>query len=279
MIRALAALLLLGAAPVPTAAPVLGIDHMPVAVSDLEAAQTRFRALGFTLKPGRFHANGIRNAHAKFADGSYIELITAPAARDPLTSRYRRLIAAGDGPAFLALLAPDSAALARALRPFGSRIEQTDGASEFRSGDPLDYLFFGGGGRSPTDRPEHFVHANGAEGIAAVWLAPRDPRATRRDLVALGARARKEQACLPGCAPATRLMFVRSAIMLLPAGRALPADRPIVGVTLRVADLTATAAALAAGGMPRDRIIWRRSSLIVPPALANGMWLEFQGPA
>jgi hypothetical protein len=32
---------------------VLGIDHVPVAVADLEAAGARYRALGFTLKPGR----------------------------------------------------------------------------------------------------------------------------------------------------------------------------------------------------------------------------------
>jgi catechol 2,3-dioxygenase-like lactoylglutathione lyase family enzyme len=85
---------------------VRGLDHVPVAVANLEEAAERYRALGFTLKPGRGHDNGIRNQHAKFADGTEIELITAPAARDALTDTYRRHLTQGDGPAFLALFAP-----------------------------------------------------------------------------------------------------------------------------------------------------------------------------
>jgi hypothetical protein len=50
-------------------AAVLGIDHVPVAVADLESAGEQYRALGFALKPGRPHANGIQNLHAKFPDG------------------------------------------------------------------------------------------------------------------------------------------------------------------------------------------------------------------
>ena len=38
---------------------VTGIDHVMVAVSDLKAAASRYRSLGFSLKPGQPHANGI----------------------------------------------------------------------------------------------------------------------------------------------------------------------------------------------------------------------------
>jgi len=68
---------------------VVGIDHIPVVVADLERAQADFRAMGFAIKPGRPHADGIRNAHVKFRDGTEIELITAPAAVDSLTAEYR----------------------------------------------------------------------------------------------------------------------------------------------------------------------------------------------
>jgi len=83
--------------------PVVGLDHIPVAVRDLERASADFRALAFAIKPGRDHANGIRNAHVKFRDGSGIELITAGAAVDELTTRYVDLLAHGEGPAFVAL--------------------------------------------------------------------------------------------------------------------------------------------------------------------------------
>jgi len=56
---------------------VQGLDHIPIAVRDLDRAKADFEALGFVLKPGRLHTNGLRNAHAKFADGTELELITA----------------------------------------------------------------------------------------------------------------------------------------------------------------------------------------------------------
>ena len=110
---------------------------------NLEQAADRYKALGFALKPGRPHDNGIRNQHVKFTDGTELELITAPEARDALTNKYRRHIAAGDGPAFLALYAPGRP------RAAGNAVP--------------DYIFLGPRNSSPTDRPEHFAHPNGAE--------------------------------------------------------------------------------------------------------------------
>jgi hypothetical protein len=100
---------------------VVGLDHLPVAVANLDEAAARYLRLGFVLKPGRPHANGIRNQHAKFADGTEIELITAPDARDALTATYRRHLALGDGPAFLALFAPSLEEAAARLDAAASR--------------------------------------------------------------------------------------------------------------------------------------------------------------
>src|SRR5262245_54048788 len=76
-------------------APVQGLDHVPVAVADLQKAGERYRSLGFTLKPGRPHTNGIANLHAKFSDHTEIELITAPQAVDELTTTYREHLKGG----------------------------------------------------------------------------------------------------------------------------------------------------------------------------------------
>ena len=54
----------------------VGIDHVVVAVPDLDAAVGAYRALGFTPKPGRAHANGLLNAHLKFADDTQLELMS-----------------------------------------------------------------------------------------------------------------------------------------------------------------------------------------------------------
>ena len=97
---------------------VKGIDHLPIAVANLDSAADHFRRLGFTIKPGRFHANGIKNIHIKFNNGTELELITADKEKDELSAEYCNIIADGGGPAFLGLYAPDTTALMKLLVKF-----------------------------------------------------------------------------------------------------------------------------------------------------------------
>ncbi|MEK7364696.1 MAG: VOC family protein, partial [candidate division NC10 bacterium] len=53
----------------------LGIDHLVVAVPDLDTAIRGYTELGFTVVPGGRHPVGTHNALISFADGSYLELI------------------------------------------------------------------------------------------------------------------------------------------------------------------------------------------------------------
>jgi hypothetical protein len=54
------------------------LDHVVVAVHDLERARADYRAQGFTVTPGGTHPppRTSRNALVVFEDGSYLELIT-----------------------------------------------------------------------------------------------------------------------------------------------------------------------------------------------------------
>lgn len=232
---------------------VSGIDHVPIAVNDLDRAAADYRLLGFTLKPGRPHDNGIRNLHAKFADGTELELITAPAARDALTTSYRRHLAAGDGPAFLALFAPS--------------MERTRGL------DVPSYVFFGPRNRSPTDRPEHFAHANTAESLVAVWLAGHDLARERGLFAAAGATFVEREVHVPDVVGATVARLPEGEILLLPASRQVATGRPIVGATLRVRSLDAARRVLARGGVAiRDT----PAATFVLPEAAHGLWLELR---
>lgn len=236
-----------------TPAATTGLDHIPIAVNDLARAAADYRALGFALKPGRPHDNGITNQHVKFPDGTELELITAPAARDALTRTYRSHLAAGDGPAFLALFAPGS-----------------DRGSLGLESDPLRYVFMSGRNQSPTDRPEHFAHANTAESLISVWLAAADLSNERRLLERLGARIQTERVRVPEAldAPVARLM--EGEVVLLPASRQLVKGRRIVGATIRVRDLEEAKRVLGGRGQVSG------SSIFLPPALAHGLWLELR---
>ena len=241
---------------------VRGLDHIPLAVKDLEQSQADFEALGFVLKPGRPHANGLRNVHVKFPDGTELELITASSASDALSSDYLAWLREGDGPAFLGLYAPGR--------------KQADFAALT---DPsLKRVFFSGRQQSPTDRPEHFAHPNTAFALSGVWLAGAD--AERRLLPLLGARPAKTPTCLPFGAAAVAYSLPEAQVVFLPATDQLVPGRSIVGATVTVRNLQAVRHILASSGiafeMPHgcdDHSLW------VGPRAAHGMWLEFHQPS
>jgi catechol 2,3-dioxygenase-like lactoylglutathione lyase family enzyme len=54
----------------------LGVDHIVIAVRDLDRAIEDYKHLGFTVVPGGRHPVGTYNGLIAFADGSYIELIS-----------------------------------------------------------------------------------------------------------------------------------------------------------------------------------------------------------
>lgn len=174
------------------AQPLVRLDHIPVAVRDLDQATVDFRALGFAIKPGRPHANGLRNVHVKFRNGAGLELIKAEAGRDDLSARYLDFLRDGEGPAYLTLHAADEARAAAALRAAG--IPHRHDADGLALTDPRlsSWIFFAGDNRSPTDKPEHFAHANGAFATREVWVATDGAAPLAQLLTALGATSHEE---------------------------------------------------------------------------------------
>ena len=262
--------------PIPTAAVAIGLDHIPVAVRDLEAASATYRALGFSLKPGRPHANGIRNAHVKFPDGAGLELLTVPAAVDPLSTKYLDMIRAGDGPAFLSFHARDTNALHAALRAGGYAFRDANGMTDL-SAPPFGFLFWIADNRSPTDRPEHFAHPNGATALGAVSIATDDGDTLARLLVALGGRQEHREVLAPDRVEATVVKLAEGDVVILPARHQLLPGRPIIGASFRVKDLATVRRALAAGRVSPRPGLELAERLVVEPSKAHGLWLEFVG--
>ena len=236
--------------------PSIALDHVVFAVNDLDAAAARFRSFGFTLKLGRPHDNGIRNQHAKFADGTELELLTAPEARDDLTTKYRQHLAAGDGPAYLALMV----------------------RGEPAPTEKPPYIFFGNRNTSPTDLPVHFEHANTASSLIAVWLSRRDFKAEKALLarynVNVGAGERRS---MIGTVAQVVELADGGALYLLPYGGGKNADRPIVGVTFAIKSISTAERVLREAGVEYSTDYKRGSILLTPPE-TGGLWIELRSP-
>ena len=206
----------------------VGLSHVPIAVADLDRAAADFGRLGSALKEGRPHDDGIRNRHVKFHDGTEIELITAAETTDALTGYYRQFLARGEGAAFLSLDARPAHLAARQVAATGLPARVAGGYVDFPYDSALGCIFFAGLNQSPTDRPEHFAHPNGARSLVGLTIKGRDFAPERRLFRALGLG---ERAC--GALSGTCVNLADGAIQRL----ALRSDGPrarLAGLDVRV---------------------------------------------
>lgn len=182
--------------------PDSALDHLVVnARFDLDAAQSAFDGLGFTLTPRGRHSLGSINHLVMFARG-YLELIGLPRGTDRLRQEILDSPLGIDG---LVLASADAdatqaawAAAGFALQPvqhFSRRVEIDGEPREARfSTVRLQPGQFKAGRvyacRQHTPellwRPEWIAHPNRVQGIAALVVVGRDPAQLQRDYRRLG---------------------------------------------------------------------------------------------
>lgn len=243
----------------------IGIDHMPIVVENLEEATAAYERLGFALKPGRFHPNGLRNSHVKFKDGSGLELISPPKQpTDALTRRYDEMLRDAEGPAYISFHARDTEALTAALKASSIPFEERGGLITPADVN-LRFIFFVQDNRSPTDKPEHFAHPNTAIAMEEVWLAL--DAASREDLrallLSLGAVASSESVLVPTEARAEVFTVRNGRVVVVSDRHQLHEGRSIFGATFRL--LRSRASGSSSDGATE----W------VDPRAAHGLRLRF----
>jgi hypothetical protein len=175
---------------------IAGIDHIIIAVRDLEAARLGWQRIGFTPTPrGRHIGQGTANYCIMFGR-DYLELLGF-VERDEHAHRLETFLAQREGPMSVAL-APERdaeatavALTARGLHPstpraLGRALELPEGSVTPRFSllnlppeetPALDCFICGHLTPELVRRPEWLEHANGVTGIKAVHLVADDPTA------------------------------------------------------------------------------------------------------
>lgn len=229
----------LSSAPCETRVRSLRLDHAIVVVRSLDAAEARFRSMGFRIKPGRLHADNLSNRHVKFRDHTGIELMTlAGPPADPMARDYAALLETGEKGVYAALWSDDLGAVESGARRVGIPARLThDAPWDFLSfpGVPDGAAVFVGAGGSPPNDPESVLdHENGAVGLAAAWIeAGPKLEALLRDL---GGRP-CEPVTLPDGRTGARWPLRSGSLVLV---RPEHADRPrLLGVEVRRAPAAA----------------------------------------
>jgi Glyoxalase-like domain len=280
------------------------IDHLVIAVRDLDNARMAYGRLGFTVTPVARHPFGTANALVQF-DGNYLELlaIADPAAIRPASDGAfsfgafnRDFLKKREGVSMLALKSADPAAdradfEARGL-PFYApfRFERTatgpDGAER-----PLAFsMTFTSDARMPDagfftchhERPENLWraeyqrHANGALGVASVVMVARDPADFHEFFFYFTAqhdmRADSLGVILDTGGGKIEILSPVAVKGLL--GETVEADpKPrFVAMRIAVANLGATRAVLEGNGVPFRSLAGR---LVVPAGEACGVAVAF----
>lgn len=258
--------------------PVLGIDTVKILSEDLDVSTQTFMRLGFTLKPGRLANNGVRNKSIRFANGSALELITVGEGTDSTSRYYSQLLDQAPGPVSVSLFAPDLTALSARLDATHKTYQRPDvDHLAFSPGDPAQYIEFGVRTPSPTDLPKHKQHRNGALGLIGIWLAD-DDLAPARDLAKLvHLPIVSVDRCLPDCGPVRTALTGSAEIGFLSGQRQFKPNRPIVGLTIRVAHIGETRQLLEANGLaPSDIASHSGGSSVLVMLSPLNIWLEFR---
>jgi catechol 2,3-dioxygenase-like lactoylglutathione lyase family enzyme len=259
-------------------ASLLRINHVPLVVRDLEQAAQTYRRLGFAIKPGRPHADGISNRHIKVpGDGAGIELINAPQITDALTAQYVHMLDQGEGPAYACFVTADMGVLQARMAAQHESYGMDDGLMEPQSA-ALQWLFVAQGDNlSPTDRPEHFAHANTAYTMLAVWIAGGDQARIRAFFVGLGARIGRRPVFVPDPTVAEVAQLAGGEVIFLPSRRQILPGRLIMGVTMGVRDVAAARRVLAEAGIQSvERPELGYPGILVAPRDTCNVWLELR---
>jgi catechol 2,3-dioxygenase-like lactoylglutathione lyase family enzyme len=259
-----------------------GIDHLVLAVADLEAARQRYGALGFTLTPPARHPFGTANSLVQF-DGSFLELVTVvePAEIPPHRARHfsfaafnRDYLARGEGFSMLVLDSRDARADNQAFRAAGlvtyepfdfSRTARLPSGEDAKVGFSLAFAshpgiesagFFVCQQHAPEHfwKPEYQRHENTALGVQEVCLVADEPLGLVEFLQAFTGSD-----IVTAADGSAAVATARGTIMVLTPdrfakryGASPPGSHPLpalTGYTVRVADLRTAQRVVEGAGM------------------------------
>lgn len=117
----------------------LTLDHVILAVDDLDAASATMRAEGFTVMPGGVHGSGAtHNALIVFADGCYIELLAPTGKAVGQSANYAPLLEKGEGWSGYAFHSDNLKKEVQTLRSRGVDVgDIVDGSRETPAGEQI----------------------------------------------------------------------------------------------------------------------------------------------
>lgn len=150
----------------------LRIDHVITVVNDLDSAIKVFEKGGFTLKPGRLHKNGLINAHIKFSNGSFFEIMSLQGeAKDDIAKSYEALLKEGEGGVYIALSGLSTKQYTKKLKDLNLEYDVIKNKQwDYIIIPKIPHIFFIDYHTVITEKEEFCIHTNTSVGIHTVFI-------------------------------------------------------------------------------------------------------------
>ncbi|HZT89435.1 MAG TPA: VOC family protein [Stellaceae bacterium] len=278
---------------------IAGLDHVIVAVRDLEAARRGWERLGFTTTPRGRHVGPASANYCIMFPEDYIELL-APAPDGDRPERLAAFLRHREGLMAAAFAPSGNAAQARAAllaagvhpnepQALGRHIDLPEGAATARFSlltlpaeetPGLDCFICGHLTPELVRRPDWLRHPNGAGGVRGLYVLVAD---TATLLPAYDRLLGLHQVTTTDAVASVRIgnhrivFLTPDDFLTMHPGLDLDPDLPlpaIVALELRVAQIEETAAYLDRAGVS---VLNLGGGIAVPPREANGAYLFFTG--
>lgn len=281
-----------------TTSLITGIDHLRLAVQNLEQARNTWQTLGFTVAPLSHHIGGTTANHTIVFPGAHLELIGLTGSDGDLPQALVSFLEhRGDGVLGLAFGTKDAQALhtalsrqglsldlsdvsrhqpledgSAALEPRFRRVRLTEQATPGLSAHISQHM-------TPklVYRPDWLSHPNGAKGIEGVSVIVREPR----ELIGAYETLFGPKAVFSGLGRLDVTVGKQMVRFLSPdrmgkryPDMVYPAGPPaIIVITILTGNLLDTRTYLLNRGIPLVPVQGTR--LVVPPLVSSGVILEF----
>jgi catechol 2,3-dioxygenase-like lactoylglutathione lyase family enzyme len=281
-------------------APLARLDHVVIAVANLDVAAAAYRKFGFTLTPRGLHEGKGTGNNCIMFGSTYIELLGVVDASGAEGRLAQRVTKRGEGGIAIAYGADDADKVYRDLRAAGVEAEapndlarplELDGKREmvrFRNvmmpgltlPETMQFVCTHQTPELTRARHEWQLHPSGATGVAKIIVGHDKPHDALGEFAALfGENREAVQLGVPGQADAmldnAKIAVQSRAEIEKTYGKDALAGAPwpgIVGLEIRVNEVDAVGAMLDMGRVPHRET---KHGVIVPASAAHGVFLEF----
>jgi catechol 2,3-dioxygenase-like lactoylglutathione lyase family enzyme len=270
--------------------PITRLDHVIIAVADLDKAAATYRKFGFTLTPRGLHEGKGTGNHCIMFGSTYVELLGVVDETGAQGRLAQRVKGRGEGGIGIAYGADDADKIAASLRAAGVNAEEPvelarpldlDGKRDtvrFRNvmlpdlklPATMQFVCTHVTPELTRARREWQLHPSGATGVAAVIVAHETPTDERAEFEALFGKDRTD-----GRLDNTEIKLAPRATIEAEYGKDALEGAPregIVGITIRVNEVDAVGAMLDMGRLPHRET---KSGIVVPAKTAHGAFLHF----